>query len=760
MITNALAQTFYVSEVTGYFLTKILLYVNTKHDSVPLKIEIRETLNGVPTQKTLKGSTVVIESSKVNANSTTPVSTAIIFPSPVFLEGDTEYSLVVSCESDIYKMWVARMGTADVVTNSIISQNPAAGSIFYSQNGMTWEPRQTDDLMFEIYRAEFDTTKSGQFDASNTSLWWATTDPSPLRGNKDTSLMRVSALNSGLQADEYVMINGATVNQVVSIAIYDRGSGYLVPPTITIGAPSAGGTQATAEAFVIGGRISSILVTNPGALYLTAPTITITPAIGDTGAGGDAVAEISTTIAGFLPTDINLKSFRVVHSTYFDFVVDIGKNFPETIDFGGPSVTITRNVVYDSVLPKGYVFIPKGTQVSSTIQMTDSTFKELSIEEQVELNSIHKADTTQVVLSSINESAFLSNEKSIQVSSVLTTSSNFLSPVIDLDSYSAVMTLNRMWHVDHNELNYNSLDLLTVLAGATTSFSAVGLITSDHVDVDSLAIGKVLEITGCLQYVDSVSITNPGVYAVNPPTITFSAPGGGGVTATGTVVLSGGSSGYITGITITNSGSGYSSAPTPTINRDGGDGGSDNAVLVVNMSSNNGEYIINSVATDTPTNGNNTIKFISVGAEAPVGFNAITDPATKTYKLYNRGVYPNAPKGGSNQCNYITQVISLRNQSSGFVVYVDTNIPPEAEIFAYYRATTVSGADSIKNLPWIRVNPSFDLVKTRNKESFTETEFKLDTSENFDQIQVKLSMTSTTTAKPPTIKNFRMLALA
>lgn len=61
---------------------------------------------------------------------------------------------------------------------------------------------------------------------------------------------------------------------------------------------------------------------------------------------------------------------------------------------------------------------------------------------------------------------------------------------------------------------------------------------------------------------DTDILSGGGSYSA-PPTVTFSAPGGGGVTATGVAVMSGsGSSQSVASITITNPGSGYTSTPT------------------------------------------------------------------------------------------------------------------------------------------------------------------------------------------------------
>ena len=65
--------------------------------------------------------------------------------------------------------------------------------------------------------------------------------------------------------------------------------------------------------------------------------------------------------------------------------------------------------------------------------------------------------------------------------------------------------------------------------------------------------------------VSSITMTNSGS-GYSSATITFSAPPGNGITATGTAVIEAGS---ITSITITNPGNGYLTAPTITISGDG-----------------------------------------------------------------------------------------------------------------------------------------------------------------------------------------------
>lgn len=75
--------------------------------------------------------------------------------------------------------------------------------------------------------------------------------------------------------------------------------------------------------------------------------------------------------------------------------------------------------------------------------------------------------------------------------------------------------------------------------------------------------------------VASVTVVAGGTGYTGTPTVTFAAPAGGGVTATGTVTAV---AGVITGVTITNAGSGYITAPTVTF-AGAGTGATGTAVL-------------------------------------------------------------------------------------------------------------------------------------------------------------------------------------
>lgn len=70
-------------------------------------------------------------------------------------------------------------------------------------------------------------------------------------------------------------IIGGLVSTTVSIT--GAGSGYTIPPIVSIAAPPPPGVAATAIAVLSSGTVSSITVINQGAGYPTAPAITLSP---------------------------------------------------------------------------------------------------------------------------------------------------------------------------------------------------------------------------------------------------------------------------------------------------------------------------------------------------------------------------------------------------------------------------------------------------------------------------------------------------
>jgi hypothetical protein len=158
---DPLAQTFNVQDERGVFLTKVDIFFSSKDENIPITCQIREVQLGTPTSVILPYSEVDVDPKNVNVSTDGSVATTFEFESPVYLEGQKEYAIVLLSNSTEYNVWISRLGEVDVSTigseegQILVSKQPVLGSLFKSQNASTWTPSQFEDLKFNLYRADF-----------------------------------------------------------------------------------------------------------------------------------------------------------------------------------------------------------------------------------------------------------------------------------------------------------------------------------------------------------------------------------------------------------------------------------------------------------------------------------------------------------------------------------------------------------------------------------------------------------------------------
>ena len=156
---DPLAQSFYVSEDTGAFLTSCDLFFSSKDDmDIPVTCQIRPMEGGHPSQKILPFSEVVLDPDEISTSADGSIATNIPFKAPVYVEGGNEYCIVLLSNSTKYQVFISRVGENDLVSDDFVATQPTLGSLFKSQNAFTWEPSQWEDLKYTLYRAEFETT--------------------------------------------------------------------------------------------------------------------------------------------------------------------------------------------------------------------------------------------------------------------------------------------------------------------------------------------------------------------------------------------------------------------------------------------------------------------------------------------------------------------------------------------------------------------------------------------------------------------------
>jgi hypothetical protein len=180
---DPLAQTFIVSKdkyPNGIFIKSIKLFFASKPTTtnLPIRLSVVGTLNGYPNGQTLPYSRVIVNPDKVNVSATPhyldPNSyTTFNFQAPVYIAPDQLYAFVIESSSSDYNLYFgqqnqlaipstgkAKPTDPDPATPTKIGAAPYVGSLFESQNAITWTADQNKDLMFVIDQCLFDITKT------------------------------------------------------------------------------------------------------------------------------------------------------------------------------------------------------------------------------------------------------------------------------------------------------------------------------------------------------------------------------------------------------------------------------------------------------------------------------------------------------------------------------------------------------------------------------------------------------------------------
>ena len=558
---DPLAQSFFTYGVDGgIFLSSIEIYFQTKDSTLPVRCELRRLENGFPSPLEANNLQLVsiLKPENITISPSASVSSKFVFDPPVYLPEDSDYCFVLRSNSNNYNVFTSRLGEESLEDGRRIFDQPYIGSLFKSENNITWTAEQFEDIKFKINKAVFSTspgtvefaavvpplgalgTSFSTVNASNIVTYVHNQDHGLEVGSKFKVVTRSDTLyaNASFNGIPYAQFNanhtvvsvpnrktlsfqvttsatstGTLQNAriVNHVSVVNEGTGYLPAPTDTItftgGGSGVSFVNATGTLNVVDGKIKSVTITNSGTNYTSAPTVTINTA---TGTGAALVASV-------LPT------FTVyVNKPMTGFIPKIGIS-----TFGSSSTTNTVSTTLGNYDGGNLVTYNDGKNI---------TF----IENYPYVN----IDQNSVIASSYNETSMMPvpGSKSAVVTLELSTDNPNVSPVIDLNTPPKL-------HAYYHLINTQS--------------------------------GETLTSTNSSGTVSSIIVTNAGSGYTANPVVAVSAPQlSGGVTATATAARTGTA---IASITITNAGSGYTNPPTVTITPGAGDttgvGGAVQAVL-------------------------------------------------------------------------------------------------------------------------------------------------------------------------------------
>jgi hypothetical protein len=148
----------------GVFLTSVDVWVDQKNtNGLGVWFEIREmnTAGGI-TRNQIPFSEVWLTTNQVNlwdgtAGTEETNKTRVSFPSPVFLQNDTQYAFVIHTEglNPDYYFWVSRLGEKDIITGNAVTSRQLTGTLFTTNNNLNYDMVPDVDLKIRLNRANF-----------------------------------------------------------------------------------------------------------------------------------------------------------------------------------------------------------------------------------------------------------------------------------------------------------------------------------------------------------------------------------------------------------------------------------------------------------------------------------------------------------------------------------------------------------------------------------------------------------------------------
>ena len=177
---DPLAQTFFIKKGMGagsnsVYLSDIDVFFKRKptqtdagaNSSAALNgvtVQIREVVNGYPTNQILPFSAVHKLPADVNVSDDASAATTFTFEAPVRLDTEKEYSVVIQPDASDpnYLVFTSKVGGVDLTPGatqgSAITQDWGDGVLFTSTNNSAWKSYQDEDIKFTLRRHNFNSS--------------------------------------------------------------------------------------------------------------------------------------------------------------------------------------------------------------------------------------------------------------------------------------------------------------------------------------------------------------------------------------------------------------------------------------------------------------------------------------------------------------------------------------------------------------------------------------------------------------------------
>lgn len=448
---DPIAQTFYVEGMAfGCYVTNLDVFFRTKSSTAPITLQIREVINGYPGNRVIPFGEVTLNPSAVSVSETAATATTFTFPSPVYLQNNTEYCFVLlpAGNNPEYNIWVSELGENQLGTENRISEQPHVGVLFTSANNRSWTAFQKEDIKFTLRRADFSINTVG----------------SVVLKNADVDYMKFTSFSDGnFSAGDNV--HGFTFN------ITDPGTGYTdgtIAHTLSGGGAT---TNATVNVTISGGLVTDVTVVNPGAGYTGNPTLTIS-----SGSGSDAVVTVTLNKGVVKQYDSLYNVAKILTTTgYFaqNDIVGNGTTYAEITEIENKQLNVLETNI-------GSIDHTPATISWSVAPTATGASAAGTVFEGFNFGQEHDLTYEAQVYSYSNEQADLSGDKSLTIRAGMMTQTSTVSPVIDTRKCSIIAIAN--------DINNDTTDEDTNNGAALSKYISRRVVLDDGQDAEDLKV--------------------------------------------------------------------------------------------------------------------------------------------------------------------------------------------------------------------------------------------------------------------------------
>ena len=449
------------SALSDSYLTSCDIFFFEKDDTYPVRMEIRNVINGYPAQKILPFGRKTLQSSQISVSNDGNTATTFTFDSPVYVTGGSEYCICLLSNTPDYKVWISDLGTQDTDGNEITDQ-PHMGVLFKSSGNRSWVASPTQDMKFSLKRAVFDTSAAGLVTLQNKNLPSRTLEDIPIEMLDGNTTLKILHPHHGM----YSTSNNVTIDGVKSGATTTlNGSITSLATSITL----TSGTNFDDTSGKYSRDASNVYYIKIDDEIISYTTISGTGITSATRAVNSTTAVAhadGATVELYQLHKVPLYDINKTHTAIGNIGIDdytitlsttpVVDGAGGTSSFGGSVVTATENAQYDVSTTNIGTLVPPRTSLDAGIKGTSATspsgsetsFVKSTTTRTIPLDDNYYWDTSNMVSSTINETNELSGVKSLSMPITLSSTDSRVSPVIDTQRMSMVAVSNKVNVID------------------------------------------------------------------------------------------------------------------------------------------------------------------------------------------------------------------------------------------------------------------------------------------------------------------------